>query len=487
MNKMFEDVIAEQGRLVYTNEGDSMFPIIRARDLLIIEAVKEPLKIGDVPLYKRDSGQYVLHRIVAVKKGKYAMKGDNRTFVEKGVTERQIIGVLTGIVRNGKTYPVETLPERNARIAVDVIYLASCAVNEEAPDKKRVENMDLAEVCRLSEEHMLTAAVAFALEQVMPLPHAFDQAKKKAIRKLTLFEVERLTIAQAFEKARIWYLPLKGIMLKELYPKSAMRQMTDNDILCDGSKMAEVRQIMASLGYACKQYGEENHDVYSKPPTLVFEMHRTLFDEDRYPQYYDYFKDIQERLLPADGSAYCRKMTDEDFYLFILAHTCKHYSRGGTGLRSLLDVYMFLCAHPDLDRAYLNAELDKLELTGFEEKLRRLSQKVFTGGTLDKYEQNDLAYLISSGSAGTCENQEYNQMAIDLGGDDSKASKRRLLKSRFFISGEALEKNYPFFAKHKALYPLLLLYRPVKGAVTHPKGILAEYKKIKNFKKKEEP
>ena len=180
MNKKFEDVIAEQGRLVYTNEGDSMFPIIRARDLLIIEAVREPLKIGDVPLYKRDSGQYVLHRIVAAKKGRYAMKGDNRTFVEKGVTERQIIGVLTGIVRNGKTYPVETLPERNARIAVDVIYLASCAVNEEAPDKKRVENMDLAEVCRLSEEHMLTAAVAFALEQVMPLPHAFDQAKKKA-------------------------------------------------------------------------------------------------------------------------------------------------------------------------------------------------------------------------------------------------------------------------------------------------------------------
>ena len=50
MNKKFEDVIAEQGRLVYTNEGDSMFPIIRARDLLIIEAGREPLKIGDVPL-----------------------------------------------------------------------------------------------------------------------------------------------------------------------------------------------------------------------------------------------------------------------------------------------------------------------------------------------------------------------------------------------------------------------------------------------------
>ena len=71
MNKKFEDIIAGQGKLVYTNEGDSMFPIIRARDLLIIEAVKHPLRVGDVPLYKRDSGQYVLHRIIKVRKNDY--------------------------------------------------------------------------------------------------------------------------------------------------------------------------------------------------------------------------------------------------------------------------------------------------------------------------------------------------------------------------------------------------------------------------------
>ena len=117
MNKKFEDVIAEQGRLVYTNEGDSMIPVIREGNLLVIEAVKAPLKVGDIPLYKRDSGQYVLHRIVGIKKGKYSMKGDNRTFVEKGITDKQIIGVLTAIVRNGKTYPVETAQEYITRIA----------------------------------------------------------------------------------------------------------------------------------------------------------------------------------------------------------------------------------------------------------------------------------------------------------------------------------------------------------------------------------
>ena len=51
-----EDVIARQGRLVYTNVGDSMYPLIRPRDLLVIEAVKKPLRQFDVPLYKRDNG-----------------------------------------------------------------------------------------------------------------------------------------------------------------------------------------------------------------------------------------------------------------------------------------------------------------------------------------------------------------------------------------------------------------------------------------------
>ena len=101
--------------MIYTNVGDSMEPVIREGNLLIIEAVKKPLKVGDVPLYKRDSGQYVLHRIVKIRRGEYTMKGDNRTVLENGITESHIIGVLTGIVRDGKTYPVETVQEYAAR------------------------------------------------------------------------------------------------------------------------------------------------------------------------------------------------------------------------------------------------------------------------------------------------------------------------------------------------------------------------------------
>ena len=100
----FEEQLALHGKLIYTNVGDSMEPLIRqGRDLLIITAKPEGrLKRYDVPLYKRDSGQYVLHRILKVRQDDYVICGDNRWQREYGITDRHIIGVLTGIVRDGK-------------------------------------------------------------------------------------------------------------------------------------------------------------------------------------------------------------------------------------------------------------------------------------------------------------------------------------------------------------------------------------------------
>ncbi|MBO5319245.1 MAG: S24/S26 family peptidase [Ruminococcus sp.] len=99
----FEDVIERDGRLIYTCIGDSMYPLIRqSRDLLVIEKPNGRLKKYAVPLYKRDNGQYVLHRIIKVRNGDYVICGDNRYCKEYGITDRHIIGVLTAVVRNGK-------------------------------------------------------------------------------------------------------------------------------------------------------------------------------------------------------------------------------------------------------------------------------------------------------------------------------------------------------------------------------------------------
>lgn len=109
-NSTFEDEIKRTGRIIYTNVGDSMMPLIKqGRDVLVISAVNGGLKRYDIPLYKRDSGQYVLHRILKVRKNDYVICGDNRCNKEYGITDRHIIGVLSGIIRDGREIPVTNI------------------------------------------------------------------------------------------------------------------------------------------------------------------------------------------------------------------------------------------------------------------------------------------------------------------------------------------------------------------------------------------
>ena len=114
MNKStFEEEIEKSGKIIYTNVGDSMMPFIKqGRDVLVISKAEGKLKRYDVPLYKRDSGQYVLHRILKVRENDYVICGDNRCSREYGITDRHIIGVLTGIIRDGREIPVTDIKYR---------------------------------------------------------------------------------------------------------------------------------------------------------------------------------------------------------------------------------------------------------------------------------------------------------------------------------------------------------------------------------------
>lgn len=104
MNATFEEILQKQGQLVYTNVGTSMLPLLRQhRDLLIIERKPEGrLHWLDVPLYRRDDGKYILHRILWVRKKDYIICGDNQWRPERGITDRHVIGVLRAVKRNGK-------------------------------------------------------------------------------------------------------------------------------------------------------------------------------------------------------------------------------------------------------------------------------------------------------------------------------------------------------------------------------------------------
>jgi hypothetical protein len=101
-----EKELETRGWLTFTFRGVSMMPLLRqGRDLVTIRTIDRRLAEKEVALYKRDSGQLVLHRVIEVYENGYGIRGDNTFGIEK-VRDDQILGILTEVIRDGKTISV---------------------------------------------------------------------------------------------------------------------------------------------------------------------------------------------------------------------------------------------------------------------------------------------------------------------------------------------------------------------------------------------
>lgn len=90
----------------FSPKGVSMLPMLRqGKDTVTLSPIRRPLKKYDIPLYRRDNGAYVLHRIVSVDKT-YTCIGDNQYIFEPGVRQDQMIAVVTAFKRGSRLFRV---------------------------------------------------------------------------------------------------------------------------------------------------------------------------------------------------------------------------------------------------------------------------------------------------------------------------------------------------------------------------------------------
>lgn len=109
-NSSVERYLEENGELTYSNVGISMLPLLReGKDLFTVRKKDKVQRCRryDVVLYRRPPKSLVLHRIVEVRENDYVILGDNCMTKEYGITDDDIIGVMTAYVRNGRTHTVD--------------------------------------------------------------------------------------------------------------------------------------------------------------------------------------------------------------------------------------------------------------------------------------------------------------------------------------------------------------------------------------------
>lgn len=102
MLPIMEETLRADGEVRMEVTGSSMMPLLRHRkDTVILKKIEGRLQRYDLPLYKRDDGAFVLHRILHVHAHGYTMCGDNQVKPEHHVKDDQLIAVATGFIRDG--------------------------------------------------------------------------------------------------------------------------------------------------------------------------------------------------------------------------------------------------------------------------------------------------------------------------------------------------------------------------------------------------
>lgn len=395
------------------------------------------------------------------------------------------------------------MTDKKGDIWSDLLYLTVCGICQCKANREMVLQMDWPKVYEVSCFHNLSSLCCTVVEDVVDtkglseeqqeIYRKWQEEKNKALRKQVLLDVERGKLEQFMEEHKIWYMPLKGVVLQKLYPKQGMRQMADNDILFDAGYRKEVRNWFESNGYRIEAYGRSNHDVYQKEPVLNYEMHISLFSPNVHNTLWTkYYDNVLSRLVVEDDKQYGRRFTTEDFYVYFILHAFKHFDVSGTGLRTLVDAAVYLNAYKDtIDWEYVEKQLDDLNLTGFEQSVRSAASKLYTKETaqilseniswktvLTEEETTFVQYLLHAGTYGTVQNQIQKKMK-ELQPDGEAITvktKLRYCVNRIFPSPDFFWDNYAFIGKHRWLLPAGYLYRIVKGFVTGGKRLFREAK-----------
>lgn len=287
-----------------------------------------------------------------------------------------------------------------------------------------------------------------------------NKMHKTAIYKTAIQEEEFIQIKKALSKDFVPFLSLKGPLIRKLYPSPEMRTMADLDIIVQKKDLKKVKNIMMSLGYVVKQQGG-NHDIYYKKPFMNVEIHRNMIDKSY--ELSKYYKNIWTKAILKDNFSTEHILSDEDTYLFIIAHSAKHYGAGGTGIRSVCDIYFYLKAFKNLDDNYIRNELSNLHLTKYEHHLKSLALGWFEHEPLQEEDIIVGEYMLHSGVYGVQRNAVVSSIALESEVRSLRYRKWKFLLKRAFPSYQNMKSLFPSLTYLPFLLPLFYFYRIIKA------------------------
>lgn len=338
-------------------------------------------------------------------------------------------------------------------------------------------DVDVVQFVRLAFSNAVQGIVfsAFA-ENPGALPEALFARLKKSFQADVLRDAAQTqmlsVLREQFNTAGIDFLLLKGAHLKALYPAPELRFMVDMDILVREKDQPRAQEILLANGFVL--HFDNNKDiVFLKKPFLTVELHRTLFQEEY--RMYPYFLSVWERAALVGNHEY--KMTDNDLYVYTLAHLAEHYETAGSCFRPVMDLYLMeKKLQNKLDFGYIRQQFETLGISEFAENIRKLGRCMFESAPKD----DTLLLMENYVTLGP----PVKNAAVAADEKTGNQSKARRLFSAAFPNFKHMATKYPVLKKLPFLLPFFWIWRLLGYAFTKDKSLVKKRDALINADKK---
>ena len=335
-----------------------------------------------------------------------------------------------------------------------------------------LEDPSYPDIFRLAELHCVTGLLYPALKQCLPLGDPFlSKMKRQSFAAATRESVQGKELSQIFaacEEAELPILPLKGCVIKSLYPYPELRFMSDADLVIPENRREKMRSLMEGLGFRFHKVDAGDTDVYVSPLHLNYEIHLSLADEGFSQKTQEFVGHITDYAHPKEGFRFVMELPREEHYLYILCHFIKHFIYGGVGVRQLTD--LFICYKEwELDREKLDTLLRKFDLVQFHDRIQGLWDFWFTNASPDAVTEELSAYILHSGVFGT-EEQRSTDRLLSVGQEKS------YVLTRLFPPYKVMKGYFPVLKKLPFLLPFLWVWRAIRAILFRRDKLRTEFK-----------
>lgn len=342
---------------------------------------------------------------------------------------------------------------------------------EALPESVSVE--DIIKIARKS--HMSTLLLGALLK--LNLPEEQKQLLKQAVLPRIFLSFAQQNefhqLVKAFEENKIHSQPMKGVFMKQYYPKPELREMSDIDILINEDQIEQADGILKELGYvfASKEF---HHDIYTKNQRLILEVHWTMYDSHVDKNQHDYFHNFSRAVL-MEGHNHTYTFTKEDFYVFMISHMAKHFYARGCGIRNLVDIYLYQKKFgTELNKAHVKRELKKCGIYEFACHMEALADIWLNQKECSEFYLQLFNYMLDCGIYGKDENGMWNRYAYATPGT-KKNSAFQLKLWFFFPPMYYMEEYYPWVKGKPFLLPIGWVVRFFHGITQKEKKSKLEF------------